>query len=70
LSVIFWFGLSFGIPLLAVSLLSGTLQRQITRQFAIHAQKINLIGGVLLLSIGLFNLWVNWQSISASLGAG
>lgn len=68
LEVFFWFGLGFGIPLLALSLLSGTLQRQITRLFATHARQINIVGGVLLLGVGLYDLWSNWDLISAYLG--
>jgi cytochrome c-type biogenesis protein len=44
LTIFLWFGLGFGLPLLALSLLSGRLQRQITRLFAVHSRKINLIG--------------------------
>jgi len=63
LSIFFWFGLGFGLPLLALSLLSGGLQRQITRLFAIHARKVNLIGGVLLLGVGLYDLAINWEMV-------
>jgi cytochrome c-type biogenesis protein len=68
LGVFFWFGLGFGIPLLILSLLSGTLQRQITRLFAVHARKVNIIGGVLLVAVGLYDLWTNWELIRAFLG--
>ena len=70
LGVFFWFGLGFGIPLLALSLLSGSLQRQITRLFALHARKINLMGGILLIGVGLYDLWANWELIGFYLGAG
>jgi cytochrome c-type biogenesis protein len=63
LVVFFWFGLGFGIPLLALSLISGRLQRQITRLFAVHARKVNLIGGILLIGVGLYDLWANWDLI-------
>ena len=65
LGVFFWFGLGFGIPLLVLSLLSGGLQRQITRLFAVHSRKVNLIGGLLLVGVGLYDLWVNWELILA-----
>jgi cytochrome c-type biogenesis protein len=68
LAVFFWFGVGFGLPLLALSWLSGTLQRQLTRLFAIHARKVNLVGGVLLVSVGLYDLWTNWSLILAYLG--
>lgn len=67
LSIFFWFGLGFGIPLLLLSLLSGTLQRQITRFFAAHARMVNLIGGLLLVGIGLYDLWSNLDLILAYL---
>jgi cytochrome c-type biogenesis protein len=67
LSVFFWFGMGFGLPLLALSLLSGSLQRQITRLFAIHARKVNLVGGVLLVAVGLYDLWANLDLILAYL---
>ena len=65
LGVFFWFGLGFGLPLLVLSLLSGTLQRQITRLFAVHARKVNLLGGILLVGVGLYDLWSNWSLIQA-----
>ena len=43
--------------------LSGSAQRWITRQFALHARLINLIGGLLLVGIGLYDLWSNWDSL-------
>jgi hypothetical protein len=46
------------------------MQRQITRLFAIHARKVNLIGGILLVGVGLYDLWANWELILAYLGAG
>jgi cytochrome c-type biogenesis protein len=68
LSVFFWFGLGFGVPLLALSLLSGKYQRQITRLFAVHARQVNLVGGMLLVGVGLYDLWANWELINAFLG--
>lgn len=60
LSVFLWFGLGFGLPLLVLSLLSGTAQRSITRLFANHERLINIVGGVLLISIAIYDLWINW----------
>jgi cytochrome c-type biogenesis protein len=62
-TVFFWFGMGFGIPLLLLSFLSGTAQRWITRQFAVHARLVNAIGGILLVSIGVYDLFVNWDLI-------
>jgi cytochrome c-type biogenesis protein len=70
LEVFFWFGLGFGIPLLILSLLSGTLQRQLTHLFAVHARKVNVLGGVLLVAVGAYDLWSNWDMIQAFLARG
>ncbi len=64
LTTFLWFGLGFGLPLLALSLLSGASQRWITRQFAMHARLINLLGGTLLVLIGAYDLWSNRDLIS------
>ena len=60
LNIFFWFGMGFGIPLLALSFLSGTAQRWITRQFAQRARLINLISGLLLVGVGIYDLSANW----------
>jgi cytochrome c-type biogenesis protein len=59
LAAFFWFGIGFGIPLLVLSLLTGSFQRQITRLFAIHARKVNIFGGIILLAVGLYDGWSN-----------
>jgi cytochrome c-type biogenesis protein len=58
-----WFGLGFGAPLLAISLFSGALQRQLTRWFAVHSRAINFAGGVLLIAVALFDLAQNWDML-------
>ena len=63
LSSFLWFGLGFGMPLLVLSLLSGALQRQLTRLFARHARIINIIGGLLLLGVGIYDLAQNWTQL-------
>ena len=68
LGVFLWFGLGFGLPLLALSFLSGATQRWLTRQFAQHARLINTVGGLLLVGIGLYDLWSNWDLIATFLG--
>ena len=60
LSVFFWFGMGFGIPLLLLSFLSGAAQRWITRQFAMRAHLINIVSGLLLLAVGIYDLYTNW----------
>ena len=68
LSVFFWFGIGFGIPLLLLSLISGALQRSITTWLAKHSRMVNIIGGVLLIGIGIYDLWVNWDLIRLVIG--
>jgi cytochrome c-type biogenesis protein len=63
LNIFFWFGIGFGIPLLLLSFFSGAAQRWITRQFAIWARLINIVSGVLLLGVGVYDLNVNWPLI-------
>ena len=67
ITIFFWFGLGFGLPLLALSLLSGAAQRWITRQFAMHTRMINIVSGLLLVGIGTYDLYVNWALIAAFL---
>jgi cytochrome c-type biogenesis protein len=67
LLVFLWFGLGFGAPLLILSLLSGAAQRALTRLFAQHARLINAIGGLLLVSVGVYDLAQNWQFITSFL---
>ena len=59
--VFLWFGLGFGVPLLLISLLSASLQRQLTGLFARHSRVINLVGGLLLIAIAIYDLAQNWQ---------
>jgi len=61
--VFLWFGLGFGVPLLALSLLSGALQRQLTSLFARHSRAINLIGGLLLVGVAVYDLAQNWSML-------
>jgi len=61
LAVFLWFGLGLGMPLLILSLLSASLQRQLTTLFARHGRAINFIGGLLLIGIALFDLSKNWK---------
>jgi cytochrome c-type biogenesis protein len=61
--VFLWFGLGFGAPLLAISLLSGALQRDLTRWLARHSRAVNLVGGVLLIGIAIYDLAENWNML-------
>jgi cytochrome c-type biogenesis protein len=61
--VFLWFGIGFGIPLLILSLLSGGLQRQLTRLFARHSRLINAVGGLLLIGIVIYDIVQNWEML-------
>ena len=63
LSVLLWFGVGFGVPLLILSLLSGALQRQLTTLFARHSRLVNVIGGLLLVAIAVYDLAQNWTML-------
>jgi cytochrome c-type biogenesis protein len=66
LAVFLWFGLGFGLPLLVLSLISGAAQRWITRQFAMRARLINVISGLLLVGVGLYDLISNFELLRLS----
>ncbi|OGO34985.1 MAG: hypothetical protein A2Z16_02740 [Chloroflexi bacterium RBG_16_54_18] len=68
LSIFLWFGLGFGLPLLALSFLSGVRQRSITRWLAQHSRMVNVVGGILLVGIGIYDLAANWELIVLTLG--
>jgi cytochrome c-type biogenesis protein len=50
--------------LLAISLLSGALQRELTRWFALHSRAINFVGGLLLIAIAIYDLAENWDMLA------
>ncbi len=64
LAVFLWFGLGFGVPLLLLSLLSGAAQRRLTRLFARHGRTVNRAGGLLLISLAIYDLVKNWEFIA------
>ena len=53
------YGLGMGLPLIALSLLSGAFQSRIVRFVARHSRAVKIVGGLLLIGIGLFHLWYN-----------
>jgi len=63
LNIFLWFGIGFGLPLLALSLISGSLQRSITRWLAQHSRMVNVVGGVLLVGIAIYDFIQNWDLI-------
>jgi cytochrome c-type biogenesis protein len=59
----FWFGVGFGLPLLILSFLGGAFQRPITIFFARHARLVNVLSGLLIMGLGIYDLMINWSSI-------
>jgi hypothetical protein len=47
-----------------LSLLAGGSQRQLTQLLARHTRAINLIAGLMLVGIGLYDLSLNWELIN------
>jgi len=68
LSTFLWFGLGFGLPLLVLSFLGGALQKPITRFFAKNSRIVNIVSGLLIIGLGVYDLYVNWEFISVGLG--
>ena len=68
LGTFLWFGLGFGLPLFMLSFMGGALQKPITRFFARHSRWVNLLSGLLIVGLGVYDLWVNWDFIIAGLG--
>jgi len=61
--VFLWFGLGLGIPLFILSLLSTTFQRQLTSLFARYSRAVNIIGGLLLIGVAIYDLSLNWEML-------
>jgi cytochrome c-type biogenesis protein len=61
--VFFWFGIGLGMPLLILSLLTGVLQKQLTTLFARYNRQVNLVGGLLLVGVAVYDFSKNWNSI-------
>ncbi len=64
--VFLWFGLGLGIPLLALSLLSGALQTRLTRHLVRRQHALNIIGGILLIAVAAYDLFTNWRLLVLS----
>lgn len=64
--VFLWFGLGFGIPLFILSLLSAAFQHQVVRLFATHSRAVNVIGGLLLVGIAIYDFVLNWEVLKLS----
>ena len=68
LAVFLWFGFGFGLPLLALSLISGAAQTRLTRVFARRGRVIHGIGGLLLVGVGVLDFVQNWEFVRPYFG--
>lgn len=62
------FGLGFGLPLVLLSLLAGARQREIVRFVLDRHRRIELVAGVVLIAVALWDLRENWDGILFTLG--
>jgi cytochrome c-type biogenesis protein len=62
------FGLGFGLPLVILSLLAGARQRSIVRWVTARHRPIEIISGVVLIAVALWDLRENWEGILFTLG--
>lgn len=66
--VFLWFGLGLGLPMLALSFFSLVLQRRLMAFVVRHERFTHVVGGLLLVSIALYDLVRNWQMLQLFLG--
>ena len=62
------FALGFGLPLVLLSVLARARQDTVVRFLARHHRKIEVVSGVLLIGAGIWDLWLNWESILLTFG--
>jgi len=62
------FGLGFGLPLVLLSVLARARQDTLVRFLARNHRKIELLSGALLIGAGVYDLWLNWESILITFG--
>jgi cytochrome c-type biogenesis protein len=62
------YGLGFGLPLVVLSLLAGARQQQIVRLVTSHHRAIDVLAGVLLVAVGVGDLFLNLDDIRRTLG--
>jgi cytochrome c-type biogenesis protein len=63
-----FYGLGFGLPLVALSLLAGARREQIVRAITRHHRTIEVVGGLLLVGVGIGDLIINLDSIRLTFG--
>jgi cytochrome c-type biogenesis protein len=64
LFLFFIFGLGFGLPLFALSLLARAKQQWLIEVVAKNQERINRFAGIILVIVGLYDLYVNWEFLA------
>jgi cytochrome c-type biogenesis protein len=62
------FGLGFGLPLLILSVLAGARQQAIVRWTVRHHRAIEIVAGVVLIAVALYDLRENWENLAFTFG--
>lgn len=62
------FGLGFGLPLLVLSVLAGARQQAVVRWTVRHHRAIEIVAGVVLIAVALYDLRENWESLAFTFG--
>jgi cytochrome c-type biogenesis protein len=62
------YGLGFGLPLVLLSLLAGASRQRIVRLIVANHRRIEVVGGLLLIAVGSWDLLTNWDSITGTFG--
>lgn len=62
------FGLGFGLPLVALSLLAGARQQQVVRLVTQQHRRIEVVAGLALVAVAIYDLTVNWEGFLFTLG--
>jgi len=62
------YGLGSGLPLVVLSLLAGARRERTVRFVTRNHRRIEIIGGVLLVGVGVGDLILNWDSIRLTFG--
>lgn len=62
------FGLGFGLPLVALSLLTAVRGRSIVRWIVAHHRAVEIVAGCLLIAVAIYDLADKWESIGQTLG--
>ena len=62
------FALGFGLPLVLLSVLARSRQDTVVRFLTRHHRAIEIVSGVLLIGAGIWDFWINWESILLTFG--